>query len=184
MSLPPIDDRGMELTPDHRARLAAIARREGLGAEDARDAVQEAYATLLRLDRAQPCTTCERGALLTTLVINAARNMRRRHHRARPHLSVETVEALSDPRPLPEQLVVAAETGEQIRGCMATLGEVPRRIVSLRLIEDVSGEEVAKLLELKAGHVAVLLHRAKKELSSCLRATEAKEGSPWRPRVI
>ncbi len=68
-----------------------VARREGIGAADALDVVQDAFHTLLgrsglsRGLRGQP-----EGAarLLGTIVRNAARNLRRRHHLARPHVDV------------------------------------------------------------------------------------------------
>jgi RNA polymerase sigma-70 factor (ECF subfamily) len=170
MSAPTVDHRIVML----RARLAALARQQGLTSEDAKDAVQEAFSTLLRLrppgdiDEARACADCP---LLSTLVVNAARNMRRRHHRALPHLSGEALEALIDERPEPEALVSAAEHGRHLRGCLASLQDVQRKIVVLRLIEEVSGRDVARLLDITPGHVAVLLHRAKKELSSCMTMT-------------
>ena len=55
-------------------------------------------------------------------------------------------------------------------GCMARLGDVHRQIVTLRVLEELSGEEAARELGLTTNHVAVLLHRARKELERCMRA--------------
>src|SRR5262249_37637049 len=89
----------------------------------------------------------------------------------------------ADQRPLPEDMVAAAEDGAHLRGCLSELDEVPRRIVSLRIIEDVSGSDVARLLDLTPGHVAVLLPRANKALASCLAKPACWPGSradrPW-----
>jgi RNA polymerase sigma-70 factor (ECF subfamily) len=48
------------------------------------------------------------------------------------------------------------------------LGELQRKIVSLRMLDEVPGEDVATMLGLSAGHVAVLLHRAKASLRTCM----------------
>jgi DNA-directed RNA polymerase specialized sigma24 family protein len=76
-----------ELARVHSRGLAAAARKEGLGSEDALDAVQEAFQTFLLLPQARSLVEepRESASLLGVLVRNAARNMRRRHHRAVPH---------------------------------------------------------------------------------------------------
>lgn len=87
------------LARDHAGRRAAIARREGASASDALDVVQDAFHTLLgRPDiaalRSRPG---DAARLLSAIVRNAARNLRRRHHRARPHVEL-------DAEPLPADL--------------------------------------------------------------------------------
>src|SRR5678815_5274303 len=85
------------LARDHAGRLAAIARREGLTASDALDVVQDAFHTLL----GRPDIAALRGRpddaarLLAAIVRNAARNLRRRHHRARPHVDVDGAQPVS-----------------------------------------------------------------------------------------
>jgi RNA polymerase sigma-70 factor (ECF subfamily) len=90
------------LARDHAGRLAAIARREGVGASDALDVVQDAFHTLLgRPDVARLRTRPDDAArLLAVIVRNAARNLRRRHHHARPHVDVAASElAAAGPGP-------------------------------------------------------------------------------------
>jgi RNA polymerase sigma-70 factor (ECF subfamily) len=41
-------------------------------------------------------------------------------------------------------------------------------VVTLRMLDDLPGEDVARLLGVSAGHVAVLLHRAKARLLACM----------------
>jgi RNA polymerase sigma-70 factor (ECF subfamily) len=48
------------------------------------------------------------------------------------------------------------------------LGEVQRAVVTLRMLDDLPGDDVARTLGLKPGHVAVLLHRAKASLRDCM----------------
>lgn len=151
-----------ELARTHARQLAAIARREGLGPEDAVDAVQDAIAVVLARPELMAAPGDELARVLAAVVRNAARNARRRHHRARPHDSDAAVELAVAP--------VAADVGvvEQLAGCMASLADVQRRVVTLRVLEELTGAEAARRLGLTAGHVAVLLHRARGELARCM----------------
>jgi RNA polymerase sigma-70 factor (ECF subfamily) len=147
-----------DLARDHARRLAAIARREGLSGDDALDAVQDGFRTLLGRDdmavlRERPD---EAAAVLTTMVKHAARNLRRRHHLVEERRADEVIEH-------------AAEV-TQLSGCMAGLPEVHRHVVAMRVLEEVSGDATAKALGLTPGHVAVLLHRARKQLEQCMSA--------------
>lgn len=75
------------LARTHRRGLASVARSEGLGSEDALDAVQKAFRTLLLLPQARSLVEFpeDSAKVLAVLVRNAARNMRRRRHRVLPH---------------------------------------------------------------------------------------------------
>jgi len=159
------------LARDHAGRLAAVARREGAPPSDALDVVQDAFHRLLgRPDIAQlQARPGEAARLLTAIVRNAARNLRRRHHHARPHVDV-TATPLAAPEPLPDAALDRAVTVEQLAGCMSQLGDVHRQIVTLRVLEELSGEEAASALGLTPNHVAVLLYRARKELERCMQS--------------
>jgi RNA polymerase sigma-70 factor (ECF subfamily) len=156
-----------ELARAHTYALAGVARREGLGAADALDAVQVAFHTLLRLSPARTPAPGAARAALVGIVRNVARNMRRRHHRALPHTSIDDVE-LATPAPTVDELIARAQAHLRLRGCVDRLGAIQREIVTLRVLEEVSGPEVAARLALPAGHVAVLLHRAKRRLARCI----------------
>jgi RNA polymerase sigma-70 factor (ECF subfamily) len=53
-------------------------------------------------------------------------------------------------------------------GCLDHLGKLQRAVVSLRMLDEVAGEDVAAMLGLPSSHVAVLLHRAKQSLRTCM----------------
>lgn len=157
------------LAQAHLPALAAIARREGLAPVDALDAVQDAFHVFLHLPKARSLLDepDEARVLLGVLVRNAARNLRRRHHRALPHDELDT-EAPADELPPVESMLEQAERQAQLAGCLRQLDDVKRQIVMLRMLEELSGAEVARTLDLAPGHVAVLLHRAKKDLRRCM----------------
>ena len=107
--------------------------------------------------------------VLSTIVRNAARNLRRRHHHAKPHVDLDD-HALAAPLPAPDEAIAQAETQAQLVGCMAKLGDAHRHVITLRVLEELSGEEAAQALGVSPGHVAVLLHRARKQLEACMSA--------------
>lgn len=160
------------LARTHAGRLAAIARREGLGPADALDVVQDAFHSLLQRPDAEALRDrppSEAARVLAAITRNAARNLRRRHHRARPHVEVEDA-ALASASPAPDEQLDRAETQAQLVGCMARLADVHRHVVTLRVLEEMSGDEAARALGVTPGHVAVLLHRARKQLERCMQA--------------
>ncbi len=174
--MPELDllDHISRLARARRGALASLARAEGLSAEDAVDVVQDALTTLLVLDRAalpsfEDLEANEDGwhSFVATLVRNAARNKRRRHFLSRPHDAVDG-HALADEAPEADLVLARAEEHVRLRGCVAELCDTQRAVVTLRMLEERPGEDVAKALGLSAGHVAVLLHRAKTALRACM----------------
>jgi RNA polymerase sigma-70 factor (ECF subfamily) len=161
------------LVHEHRVSLARVARREGLDPEDAFDAVQEAFYGFINLPQARSLVDepDQSRKLLIVLVRNVARNRRRLHAVARPHESDQhAIEAIPTDTSSVEEIIVAAEEHIRLAGCMRTLAEVPRAVVTLRMLDDLPGEDVARSLGISAGHVAVLLHRAKGNLLACMTA--------------
>jgi RNA polymerase sigma-70 factor, ECF subfamily len=158
------------LARDHAGQLAGIARREGASAADALDLVQDAFHTLLGRDdiaslRDQPPDAAAR--VLAAIVRNAARNLRRRHYQSKPHVDPDDV-ALHARGPRPDEELEHAVTASQLAGCMARLADAHRHVVTLRVLEELSGDEAARELGVTPGHVAVLLHRARKQLAQCM----------------
>lgn len=159
------------LVHDHRGRLFRLARREGLRAEDSLDCTQEAFHTFLLLPQARRLVESKEDSLklLSVLVRNHARNRRRKHEVARPHDSDDHVlsSMLEDAEPV-DALIERAQEYALMMGCMDHLSKIQRSVVSLRMLDEVPGEDVAAMLGLPKSHVAVLLHRAKENLRSCM----------------
>lgn len=152
---------------EHRGALVDVARREGVLAADAVDVVQDALCTWLALaSRGEaPTSPDEIPAHLRAVVRNAARNRRRRHHLACPHLDVELA---TDDAHSSESLVSRAEDRVRLRACVARLCETQRAVVTLRMLAERPGEDVAAALGITRSHVDVLLHRAKAALRACM----------------
>jgi RNA polymerase sigma-70 factor (ECF subfamily) len=157
---------------DRRASLAALARREGVTSEDAVDCVQEGLCELL--DAAQggslPADHGQWGGLLAGMVRNAARNRRRRHFLARPHQDIDAHPHADGDAPATDEVIARAEEHVRLRACVEELCEIQKAVVTLRMLEEQPGEDVAQALGISTGYVAVLLHRAKASLRDCLTA--------------
>ena len=159
------------LARDHAGRLAAIARREGVSATDALDVVQDAFHTLISRPDSDSLRDKPDDAarVLSTIVRNAARNLRRRHHRARPHDG--EVDALAAPDDT-LAAIARAEDRLAMSACVAELGDGAQRVVMMRLLDELSGDEVAAQLGTTPGNVAVMLHRARERLRACLASAD------------
>jgi len=159
-------DRLSLLVRNERRALVSVARGEGLNPEESLECVQDALCTYLSRDD-EPAEE-HAVASLKTIVRNAARNFRRRHFRSLPHDEWSDDTAASNTNA--DELLAHAEDVVRLRSCVAELCEVQRAVVTLRLLEERSGEDVAETLGLSRGHVDVLVHRARASLRVCMRA--------------
>jgi RNA polymerase sigma-70 factor (ECF subfamily) len=146
-----------------RARLVGVARREGLDAEDAVDCVQDAFCTYLRLVSSGEVPR-DAGAWLRAIVRNGARNKRRLHHVAKTHEPIREDHASYGN----EENVARAEEHVRLRACVERLCDTQRAVVTLRMLEEKPGEDVAAALGISRGYVDVLLHRARASLFTCM----------------
>ena len=156
----------------HTRALSGVARAEGLSADDALDAVQEAFQTFLDLPEARTLVGQEQDSrrLLSAIVRNAARNMRRRAFRRLPHDHLSERTEIADDVPRVDELLTRAEDELRLIGCVSKLSDIQQRVVRLRMLEELSGDVVARELGVRPDHVATLLYRAKKELFRCVTA--------------
>jgi len=157
------------LVKHHRATLVSVAKREGVIDEDALDCVQDAFETFLAMEQARRIAELDEDAraMLIVLTRNEARNRRRRHDRAKVHTELEDDVHALDQTPV-DEIVATAETHAVAVGCTVHLAEVQRRVVTLRLVDDLENDDVASELGISKGHAAVLLHRAKRALRGCM----------------
>jgi RNA polymerase sigma-70 factor, ECF subfamily len=161
-----------------RGALAAIARAEGASPEDAIDCVQEGLCTLLDLAQRRALSLDDEAssAMLAVIVRNVARNRRRRHFLARPHDELEAAERPDPAQPAADEAIARAEEHVRLRACVEELCAIQKAVVTLRMLEEQPGEDVASALGISPGHVAVLLHRAKRELRACMTSATGTGG--------
>lgn len=142
--------------------------------EDAADMTQEAF---LKVWRGLELYKFE--ASFSTWVYRLTSNvcidfLRGRKRRQAVSLTVEedqegAVELeLQDPAPQPEEQILHRETEGEIAKAMAQLDEEFRLILTLRVLEDLSYEEIAQVMDLKVGTVKSRLARARTKLKNIL----------------
>ena len=158
-------------------RLLAVSRRLLRNDEDAKDAVQNAFISAFRsLDSFTGASRL--STWLHRIVVNAAL-MQLRTGRRRPEESIEPLlpAFLEDGHhattPLPwresaDGALQRREDREFVRACVDKLPESYRSVLILRDIEEVDGQETARLLGLTASAVKVRLHRARQALRTLL----------------
>src|SRR5271163_1077470 len=115
------------LVHGHRAQLVRVVRREGLRSEDALDCVQETFLSFLNLPQARLLVERpdDSARMLIVLARNIARNRRRRHDYARPHIVDDAIlHGLPSDAASADDIVSAAEEHAMVLGCMTTLNDV------------------------------------------------------------
>lgn len=157
------------LVHEHRSRLLAYARSQGLSAEDALDAVQESFISFMRLPEAREIANVPKDSakMLTVVLRHNVQNRRRkssRHVRAQALLEagVATEDTMTS-----EQLISTAEELARVQGCILRMAQLQQRVIMLSLLDEQPRAEVAKLLGISEGYVRVLLHRAREHVRNC-----------------
>jgi len=157
------------LVHSHRERLLAYARRRGLSAEDALDAVQDGFISFLRLPEAQSIAHDGDDALklLTVLVRHNLQNQlskRRRHGRAHALIEAEAAQLDNESG---ESLITRAEELARVKGCIERMAYLQRQVVMLSLLDEQPRDKIAQLLGISDGYLRVLLHRAREHVRTC-----------------
>ncbi len=132
-------------------------------ADDAADAVHDAYATVLSKPEAYDSNKGPLKPWFLRVVRNRCIDMRRKRRDVRV-----PVEELADTSPGPEQDLQRDQRSRRIESALATLGEDAREIIILRDYNDLSYAEIASVLGIAAGTVMSRLHRARLALKEAL----------------
>lgn len=151
--------------------------------EDAADAVQEAFLSVVRRLPQIEDPDFAFGSYLFTATRNATYDILRRAQRTRPSDSIpEGAVPLGagagglgldpgDPDEDPDRRQLLAAQREEIRAANARLPERQREALALRELEDLSYDEIAAQLEMNRNSVAQLISRARINLRDELRGS-------------
>jgi RNA polymerase sigma-70 factor (ECF subfamily) len=133
-------------------------------ADDAQDAVHDAFATAL----GNPAAYDAGKGPLKPWFLRVVRNrcidlLRRRRTR-----SARDVDELESPAKTPEEAVAASQESSRVVRALATLPAERREIIVLRDYLDLSYAEIAGVLDIAPGTVMSRLHRARLALKEAL----------------
>jgi RNA polymerase sigma-70 factor (ECF subfamily) len=154
-------------------------------APDAEDAVQDALLSAYQ-HLGQFRGQAKLSTWLTTIVINAARQLRRRRGR---YLSLEEQqgedgltfsERLPDSKPGPEEVCSTSEAHNRLVEGVKQLSPTLRRAFQLRAIDGLTTKEAALALGVAQGTVKAQLARARAQLTGIVRVKPVAQ----RPRTV
>lgn len=142
--------------------------------EDARDLAQEAFLKAwrgLQFYKSESSFSTWLYRLTTNVCIDFLRQKKRR-----PTVSLTQDDDwedgqeldIPDAAPTPEERLLHQETGQAVRQAMEQLDDDFRLVLTLRVVEDLSYEEIAQVLDLNPGTVKSRLARARGKLRKIL----------------
>lgn len=158
------------LVTAHEKQVYNLCLRMSGNPEDAKDLAQEAFLKAWR-----GLAGYQWGASFSTWLYRLTANLCidfLRQQKRRPTVSLTVDEhadglqelELPDSVPTPEEQLLGREAGERLRWAMGQLEDEFRLVLALRVAEDLSYEEIARVLDLKTGTVKSRLARARKKL--------------------
>jgi RNA polymerase sigma-70 factor (ECF subfamily) len=166
-----------ELVELHQAAVIGTCAKMVGSVDDAHDLAQQVF---LRVWKS--ASRYEPTARFTTWLFTITRNLVFNHTRSASRATFISLDAESDgddtrPRrdrpdpsaPQPDEAVLKTELWEAIDRAIASLPEAQRMAVVLRRYEDLSYEEIAKIMETSVSSIKSLLFRARGQLREALR---------------
>jgi RNA polymerase sigma factor (sigma-70 family) len=117
--------------------------------------------------------TLRRQEAFGAWLFSIARNTVASHYRKqRPTVSLEQASTQPAPDPSPPEVVIRHQELEHLRVALATLSEREQEIIRLKFGGGLGNKEIAKVMHLRAGNVAVILYRALQKLRTQLEEPE------------
>lgn len=157
------------LYADEHRRLQRFLIARGLSASAAADIVQEAFLRLLRAPREE---VRDLRSYLFRTTDNLAIDEARRRRRSILATAVELDEAIADPSPLPDAVLISHQEFRALHAALAALPPRPREVLILHKFEGMSYADIADRLGISKNTVMAHMLRA----MLCLKASFSAEG--------
>ena len=120
--------------------------------------------TFIKAWRALPFFSLNKNGTIQAYLFKIARNLTIDYQRKRKEVSLEVIEDIMPSDENLEEIVARQEEQEIVARSLKTLDEEERQIVVLRYFEDMSYEEISKVVGKNEGAIRVRLHRTLKKL--------------------
>lgn len=142
---------------------------------DGEDLAQDLTAAVFERAVAKQHTLRKREAFGAWL-FRIARNVVAGHYRKRrPTVPLEWANDRPAEDPSPPEAAMRREELERLQAALKTLSEREQEIILLKFGGGLGNQEIAEVVRLRAGHVAVIVYRALRKLRGCL---ESGDQSP------
>lgn len=163
-----------ELVKTYYPRMVRTAVRMLRDVEDAEDATQQAFtAAWQNLDKFRGDASF--STWLTRITMNEALSTLRRRKRAFVELEENLTESNEEAQPVfasngenPEEVLIRKETSNLLRMSLGQVKPVYRQAMELRLVNDMSVEEIAGRLRMPVNTVKVHLFRGRQSMKTFL----------------
>ena len=120
--------------------------------------------TFIKAWRALPSFSLNKNGTIQAYLFKIARNLTIDYQRKKKEASLEVIEDIMPSDENLEEIVARREEREMVARALKTLDEEERQIVVLRYFEDMSYEEISKVVGKNEGAIRVRLHRILKKL--------------------
>jgi RNA polymerase sigma factor (sigma-70 family) len=90
------------------------------------------------------------------------------YRQRRPVVALELADEQQAPNPSPPEALIRQQDLDRLRGVLSTLPEREQEIIRLKFGAGLGNQEIARVMRLRAGHVAVILYRALRKLRARL----------------
>lgn len=115
---------------------------------------------------------------LYRLAVNQTLNrLRSRKRRLLKTLGMDFLEELAGHDPTQDYELLQKERRDEVQAILSRLSVEHRAVLVLREIEELSYAEISEVLGIAQGTVMSRLHRARRELRSCLESRNSEQGS-------
>jgi RNA polymerase sigma-70 factor (ECF subfamily) len=154
-----------EIVRRHQGRVSALARRLLGWPDEADDVAQDVFVAAFR----HLAGFHGQSSLATWLAAITINECRRRWRRRKVHQAFQRLWRRSEPVPAAgPQRLIADETSQRVRAAVRGLAAKYREVVVLRYLEEMSMDEIGRLLGITRNSAEVRLHRARIQLRQSL----------------
>ena len=131
---------------------------------DGEDLAQDLTAAVFERAVSRQHTLRQRGAFGAWLFQIARTTVAGYYRQRQPAVALELADEKQAPDPSPPEAVMRRQELDRLQAALSTLSQREQEIIRLKFGGGLGNQEIAKVLRLRAGHVAVILYRALRKL--------------------
>jgi RNA polymerase sigma factor (sigma-70 family) len=131
---------------------------------DGEDLAQDLTAAVFERAVSRQHTLRQSGAFGAWLFQIARTTVAGYYRQRQPIVALELADDQQALEPSPPEAVMRRQELDRLRAALSTLAEREQEIIRLKFGGGLGNQEIAKVLRLRAGHVAVILYRALRKL--------------------